>query len=78
MKKVDRITVTVHPGSSRRKLEIREDGTHIYTTAKPVEGKANRDVVKLLSEHYHVPKKDILLVKGLKSRKKIFEVYHYQ
>jgi len=48
---------------------------HIYTTTKPVEGRANRDAVKILSEYLHVPKRDIRIVKGLKSRKKIFEIH---
>ncbi len=74
MKKIEKIAVTVHPGSSRRKIEIRDNGAHIYTTAKPVEGQANRDVIKILSEHFHVPKQDVRLIRGLKSKKKLFEI----
>ena len=75
MKKIYRITARIHPGSSKRKVETRDGGTHIYTTAKPVEGQANRDAVKILSEYLHVPKRDVRLVKGLKSKQKIFEIH---
>ncbi len=47
---------------------------HIYTTAGPVEGQANRDAVRILSEYLHIPKRDVRLVKGMKSKQKIFEV----
>ncbi len=75
MKKIQRITATIHPGSSRRKVEIKNGGIHIYTTAKPVEGQANRDAVKILSGYLHLPKRDVRIVKGLKSRQKIFEIH---
>ena len=49
-----RFSVTVHPGSSRRKLVIRSDGVHLYTAAKPVEGKANREARELIAEYFSV------------------------
>jgi len=78
VKKIYRIAATIHPGSSRKKVEIRDSGTHIYTTSKPVEGQANRDAVKILSEYLHIPRRDVRLVKGMKSKQKIFEIQENQ
>ena len=69
-----RISVTVHPGSSRKELVIRPDGVHLYTAAKPVEGKANREARELLAEYFSVPKSDVTLFKGDHSKKKVFDI----
>ena len=69
-----RISVTVHPGSSRRRLVIRPDGVHLYTAAKPVEGKANRESRELLAEYFSVSKRDVTLFKGGHSKQKVFDI----
>ena len=69
-----RISVTVHPGSSQRKLTIRPDGVHLYTSAKPIEGKANREARELLADYFSVSKSSVSLFKGEHSKKKVFEI----
>lgn len=46
----------------------------VYTKAVPVDGKANKEVIKLLSEALKVSKSKIRIVKGEASNKKIIEV----
>jgi len=46
----------------------------VYTRAVPVDGKANKEVVSLLSEALGKPKSKIKIVKGETSNKKIIEV----
>lgn len=46
----------------------------VYTRAVPVDGKANKEVVGLLSEALGKPKSKIKIVKGETSNKKIIEV----
>lgn len=46
----------------------------IYTKAVPVDGKANKEVIKLLSEALKVSKSKIRIVRGETSNKKIIEV----
>lgn len=46
----------------------------IYLTAVPVDGKANRELIKLLSEKLNVGKNKISIIKGEKSKEKIIEV----
>ena len=66
------LAVTLHPGSSRRHLEVRQDGLHLYTTKKAVENRANRDAIDILAEALHMPRRDISLVRGNRSRHKVF------
>ena len=46
----------------------------VYTRAVPVDGKANKEVISLLSEVLGKPKSRIRIVKGETSNKKIIEV----
>ncbi|GAH65112.1 unnamed protein product, partial [marine sediment metagenome] len=41
---------------------------------KPIKGKANREVVKLLASYFKIPESRIRLIKGFKQRNKIFEL----
>ena len=69
-----RISVTVHPGSSRRQLTLRPDGVHLYTSAKPIDGKANREARDILADYFSVPKSIVSLFRGDNSKKKVFEI----
>lgn len=46
----------------------------VYTKAVPVDGKANKEVIKLLAEALDVPKSRIRILKGETSNKKMIEV----
>lgn len=47
---------------------------HAYVREPPLEGKANKAVIKLLGEFFNVRKNNILLISGVKSKNKIFEI----
>ena len=46
----------------------------IYLTAVPIQGKANKELVKLLSEKLSVSKSKIKIIRGEKSKEKVIEV----
>jgi len=46
----------------------------VYVSAPPEDGRANKAVIKLLSEHFKVSKSKIKIIKGEKSREKIIEI----
>lgn len=68
------LEVKVHPNSSKRAVEFHKDGVHIYTTYPPLEGKANRDVLKIISDSLDIPKRDIVLFRGEKTKDKVFHI----
>lgn len=46
----------------------------IYLTSVPVQGKANKELVKLLSKELGIGKSRISIIKGEKSKEKIIEI----
>ena len=70
-----RINVRVIPRAKLNKIAIQPDGTlRVHTTTAPTDGKATADVIKMLAEHYNVPKTSIRLIRGETSRDKVFEI----
>ena len=65
------ISVLVKTGSNSSKIVKLDDGSFIVRVkAKPVNGKANLEVIKLLSKNFT----NIKLIKGNTSSKKLFSV----
>lgn len=72
-----KIEVVVHPNSKNPRVEKDLIGMiHVYVNAPPLEGKANKAVVESLSKFLKVKKSGIILVKGEKSKNKVFEVFY--
>ena len=70
------IETRIIPRASRNEIVGIENGVaRIRVTSPPVDGKANKAVTELLSKQLDVPKKDILIVSGEKSRNKKIRVY---
>lgn len=69
--KYTEIDTRIIPKSSRNEIIIGEGGpVKVKVTSPPVDGKANKAVVNLLAKQLKVPKKDIQIVSGEKSRNK--------
>ena len=65
------IKITVKSNSKKDDVSKEGDIVIIHTTASPFKGKANRAVIKLLSNYY---KKRVWLFAGQKSREKLVEI----
>uniref|UniRef100_A0A7V0Z6G6 UPF0235 protein ENP86_07860 n=1 Tax=candidate division WOR-3 bacterium TaxID=2052148 RepID=A0A7V0Z6G6_UNCW3 len=69
-----RINIKVIP-NARKNLVCEEDGIFkVYVNAPPVEGRANKAVIEVLSEYFNVRKSNIKIIKGEKSRNKVLEI----
>jgi uncharacterized protein (TIGR00251 family) len=70
-----KISVKVKPNAKQEKIE-KVDESHflIWVKERPQEGKANKAVIKVLSEYFGVPQSQVVLLKGQASREKIFEI----
>jgi uncharacterized protein (TIGR00251 family) len=63
--------VRIIPKSSRNEIAGREGYVYrIKVTSPPVDGKANKALITLLSKQFKIPKKDIQIISGEKSRNK--------
>jgi uncharacterized protein (TIGR00251 family) len=69
-----KIQVRVKPNSKTQ--EVSQEGNSFAVKVKEParEGRANQAVIKLLAEHFGVPKSQVRILSGLSSRIKIVEV----
>ena len=68
-----KISVVAHPNARKPRIEKDLLGTlHVYVAEPPLEGKANKAITEALSLHFHVPKRNIVLASGEKSKHKVF------
>lgn len=69
------IRVYVQPKASRSRLVGLHDGClKVSVAAPPVDGKANKQVVKFLAGILNVPVREVTVKSGLQSRRKLVEV----
>lgn len=73
------LKIKVLPKSSRTEITgTLPDGTiKIKLKSPPVDGEANEELIKFLSKHYSVTKKNVIIKKGLKNKNKIIEITNY-
>ena len=70
-----RISVRVVPNAREPGVVLTAEGFyHVRVNAKAIGGKANRRLIEILSDHFHVPKSSISLLSGSRSREKTFEI----
>ena len=69
-----RIQVKVKPNSRTEEVSQEGDSFIVRVKEPPREGKANQAVVKLLAEHFSVPKSQVRILTGFSSKNKVVEV----
>ena len=70
-----RVVVRVKPGSSKGPLvESDEEGLVVFVREKAIDGAANDGVIKLLADHFGVPKSRVRIVRGHTARIKQIEI----
>jgi len=70
-----RITVHVTTNAKEaRVVKVDEANFEVKVDEKALQGRANRRLVEILSEHFGVPKSRVFIVRGAKSRDKVIEV----
>ena len=67
--------ITVKPNAKKNEVTRAADGTLVIRVAvPPIEGKANKKVIEVMSEYLNKPKRSISIISGFKRRIKIIEV----
>lgn len=69
------ISVTVKTGSRKERVEKNLSGVgkptyHVWVKARPERGRANKEVCRLLGEHFAVPPSSVFIVAGGTSKTK--------
>lgn len=65
-----KVSVTFHKDF----LEVNKDEISIGIISEPKKGKANKELIEKISKHFDVPKSNVRIISGEKSRKKLVEV----
>ena len=69
-----RYNIRVIPNAKQNKIVKEAGRLKIYLTVPPVDGKANKALIKFLAKHFEVKKSSVKLVRGQKSRDKIVAI----
>jgi len=68
------IEVVVKTNSKESKVVIKGNVYYVYTKSPAREGKANKEVLKLLSKYFDLPKSYFFIKQGFKYRRKIIQI----
>ena len=67
--------IKVKANSKQQKIVSEDDGSlTIHLKSPPVDGKANEELIKVLSKKFAVPKSYIRIKSGASSRQKLIEI----
>lgn len=69
-----KIKIKVIPNAKKAKVLQAGELFKVYVNAPAVDGKANKALIEVLSEHFNIRKSAIKIVRGEKSREKIVEI----
>lgn len=69
-----KLNIKVIPNAKKEKIVEEKDRLKIYVTAPALDGRANDNLVDILSEHFCVKKKNIRIAIGQKTRNKVVEI----
>lgn len=70
-----KINIKVVPQSGHQKIILDKSGIlKCYLNSPPEDGKANRELIKILADTLDLPQRNITIVQGLISRNKILEI----
>lgn len=70
-----RITVKVKPGSKSPGLFIGDGGEYTARVSSfPLGGKANKELIDMMSKYFKAPKGNVKIISGFRSRNKIVEI----
>jgi uncharacterized protein YggU (UPF0235/DUF167 family) len=70
--KPTRIDVTVKPGSKQPGIALEGTTITLRIRERAIDGSANAACIRALAEYYNIAPSNITLVRGAKSRKKVF------
>jgi uncharacterized protein len=69
-----KIQIKVKPRSKTEEIIEDENSLIVRVKDPPIEGKANRAVIRLLAKHFGVPEDHVRISKGFKSKDKVIEL----
>lgn len=70
-----RLTVKVIPKSSKSEvISCEDDQLKVRLKAVPEKGEANEELIRVLADYFEIPKSQVTIIRGHKSRTKIVQL----
>lgn len=70
-----KILVQAKPGAKQEQIRKIDKGQYLVAVKElPVKGQANQAIIKVLADHFQTASSNVILVKGYRSRHKVFKV----
>lgn len=70
-----KIEIKVITGAKNRKIVDKDSlGLKIWLKSKPIDGKANEELIDVLSDYYKLSKSHFCVISGHKNKNKIVEI----
>lgn len=67
--------VKITPNAKKTEIISQNNGIFkIRIAAKPVDGKANEELIRFLSKEWKIPQSQIVIFQGLSSKNKVIEI----
>ena len=69
------LEILVKPNAKKVKINKINDNTfEIHLKSQPIKGAANKELIKILSKYFKVPKSSIEIIRGMKTTTKIVKI----
>ena len=68
------IEVKVVSNAKITQVKVSNSIIKVYVNAPAIDGKANKAVIESLAKHYNIKNKNIEIIKGFKSKEKLFKI----
>ncbi|MBI2672442.1 DUF167 domain-containing protein [Candidatus Woesearchaeota archaeon] len=69
------VNIKVIPNSRKTAIINEKDFLKVYLKEQPLEGKAKKALIDVLSEYFNVRKSNIEIIKGKSFRKKVVKIF---
>jgi uncharacterized protein (TIGR00251 family) len=70
-----KVTIKITPNAKKTEIvNCDDDVFKIRIAAKPVDGKANDELIRFLSKEWKIPQAQILIIQGRTSKNKVIEI----
>lgn len=69
------VKVTVIPRAKKTSVTVTAQGQYrVRVTAAPIKGQANRELIRILADHFNTAPSSIRIKRGMHSRNKLIEI----
>jgi hypothetical protein len=68
------VEIRVSTNLPHQGVQEKDGMLRVRVKAKPLEGKANKEVIELVAKHFRIPEQNVSIIRGFSSNKKIVEI----